>query len=172
MKYLFFSSDLGLKSNSVCVDSTILKKFSYGKVVLKESLRMFPVSVGVGRVLPIDSVFSGFHVPAGTVVVTQNQVSCRLPQYCPDPDQFRPERWIKGHPDFQGLDPYLSLPFGFGPRMCIGRRVAEQSLLILMIKLLQSFQIEWAADYQEIDSVSYLINQPDKPIKLRFKRID
>jgi len=139
---------------------------------LKESLRMFPVSVGVGRVLPIDSVFSGFHVPAGTVVVTQNQVSCRLPQYCPDPDQFRPERWIKGHPDFQGLDPYLSLPFGFGPRMCIGRRVAEQSLLILMIKLLQSFQIEWAADYQEIDSVSYLINQPDKPIKLRFKRID
>ena len=91
---LFFS-DFG--TEKLQVDQNALNKFSFAKVVLKESLRMFPVSVGVGRVLPDHVVFSGYHVPAGTVIVTQNQVSCRLPQFCPNPDQFLPERWIKGH---------------------------------------------------------------------------
>jgi hypothetical protein len=65
-------SDLG---STAVVDSGALKRFTYGKSILKESLRMFPVSVGVGRVLPVEAVFSGYRVPAGTVVVTQNQVS-------------------------------------------------------------------------------------------------
>jgi cytochrome P450 len=78
---------------------------------------------------------------------------------------------MKGHPEYQSLHPYLSLPFGFGPRMCIGRRVAEQSLLILMTKLVGRFEIDWAADYQDLDGISYLINQPDKPVKLKFKLI-
>ena len=92
---LRFFSDFGTKKFQV--DQNALNKSSFAKVVLKESLRMFPVSVGVGRVLPDHAVFSGYHVPAGTVIVTQNQVSCRLPQFCPNPDQFLPERWIKGH---------------------------------------------------------------------------
>ena len=91
---LFFS-DFG--TEKLQVDQNALNRSSFAKVVLKESLRMFPVSVGVGRVLPDHVVFSGYHVPAGTVIVTQNQVSCRLPQFCPNPDQFLPERWIKGH---------------------------------------------------------------------------
>ena len=91
---LFFS-DFG--TEKLQVDQNALNRSSFAKVVLKESLRMFPVSVGVGRVLPDHAGFSGYHVPAGTVIVTQNQVSCRLPQFCPNPDQFLPERWIKGH---------------------------------------------------------------------------
>jgi ecdysteroid 25-hydroxylase CYP302A1 len=94
-----------------------------------------------------------------------------LPKYCPDPDTFLPERWLKGHDLYQGLHPYLSLPFGFGPRMCIGRRVAEQSLQVLMIKLIEKFEITWAADHPDMDAISYLINQPDRPVKLAFSRI-
>ena len=82
-----------------------------------------------------------------------------------------PERWQKGHPDYQGLHPYLSLPFGFGPRMCIGRRVAEQSLLILLLKLIKNFEIELIDSESDLDCVSYLINQPDKPIRLKFRPI-
>ena len=167
----FSFSDIGPWTEGSIVDQAILNKFSYGKVVLKESLRLFPVSVGVGRVLPVDAVFSGYLVPAGTVIVTQNQVSCRLPQFCSRPDLFLPERWIRGHPEYEKLHPYLSLPFGHGPRMCIGRRVAEQSLQILMIKLLQNFEMTWAADYPDIDAISYLINQPDKPVKIKLNLI-
>ena len=76
--FIFFTKtflDLNFDPASPDVSQNVLKQFSYGKLVLKESLRMFPVSVGVGRVLPVDVVFSGFRVPKGTIVVTQNQVS-------------------------------------------------------------------------------------------------
>jgi hypothetical protein len=94
-------SDFGAENFQL--DQNALKKFSFAKVVLKESLRMFPVSVGVGRVLPDQAVFSGYQVPPGTIIVTQNQVSCRLPQFCPNPNQYLPERWIKGHKGTKGF---------------------------------------------------------------------
>ena len=46
----------------------------FGKLALKESLRLNPVSVGTGRILPVDGEFGGYEVPKGTVLVTQNQV--------------------------------------------------------------------------------------------------
>uniref|UniRef100_A0A8D8Z6N7 Cytochrome P450 302a1, mitochondrial n=1 Tax=Cacopsylla melanoneura TaxID=428564 RepID=A0A8D8Z6N7_9HEMI len=68
---------------------------SYAKAVIKESFRMAPISVGVGRTLGKHAVLNGYHVPAGTFTVTQNQVSCRLPEYFSEPDTFVPERWFR-----------------------------------------------------------------------------
>ena len=55
-----------------------IKKFSYGKQVLKESLRLHPVSVGTSRTLDKDGAFSGYHIPKGTLLVSQNQITSRL----------------------------------------------------------------------------------------------
>ena len=52
------------------------------------------------------------------------------------------------------LDPFLSLPFGFGPRMCIGRRLAEQSILVLIQNLVEKYDIQWA------DKVSQIVCDP------------
>ena len=57
-------------------------------------------------------------------------------------------------------------------KLTVGRRVAEQSLQILMIKLLQNFELTWAAAYPDIDAISYLINQPDKPVKIKLNPIN
>lgn len=70
-----------------------------------------------------------------TVMVTQNQVVCRLPEYFSKPDAFIPERWIKGHSEFCSAHPYLSLPFGHGPRTCIARRLAEQNIQLLLMNV-------------------------------------
>lgn len=75
-----------------------------------------------------------------TVVVTQNQVSCRLPEYFPDPDAFIPERWYaKGE-----IHPFLVLPFGHGPRACIGRRMAEQNMYTVIIQVKKKKKINMA----------------------------
>jgi hypothetical protein len=70
-----------------------------------------------------------------TVVVTQNQVSCRQAEYFADPNKFVPERWIKSHPLYKQVSPYLVLPFGHGPRSCIARRLAEQNMHSVILKV-------------------------------------
>lgn len=67
--------------------------------------------------------------------MTQNQVSCRQAEYFTDPEKFVPERWIKSHPYYKQVSPYLVLPFGHGPRSCIARRLAEQNLHSVILKV-------------------------------------
>lgn len=70
-----------------------------------------------------------------TVVVSQNQVSCRLEEYFPHPHDFMPERWLKNNPMYKQSHPFLLIPFGHGPRTCIARRLAEQNMLVLLLKV-------------------------------------
>ena len=44
----------------------------------------------------------------------------RLPEYFPEPEVYRPERWLRGEQTAK-VNPYLLLPFGYGPRMCAGK---------------------------------------------------
>ncbi|KAL6423544.1 hypothetical protein ACFW04_010238 [Cataglyphis niger] len=102
---------------------------------------MNPISVGIGRILQTDVILSGYHVPRGTVVVTQNQIICRLPEYFDEPNSFIPERWLRDSNDEinkmreKSVNPYIVLPFGHGPRSCIARRFAEQNLQVLLLRV-------------------------------------
>ena len=64
------------------------------------------------------------------------------PKYIDNPESFRPERWLRTQKD-QSVHPFVLLPFGHGPRMCIGRRFAEQEISIFIAKIIQKFKIEW-----------------------------
>lgn len=123
-------------SNATLNADQLAASATYARAVLKESLRMNPISVGVGRNLNSDLVLGGYQVPKGTVAVTQNLVACRLAQNFTDPDVFRPERWLRnGAGRTESVHPYLVLPFGHGMRACIARRLAEQSMLVLMLNV-------------------------------------
>ncbi|VVC39583.1 Cytochrome P450, E-class, group I,Cytochrome P450,Cytochrome P450, conserved site [Cinara cedri] len=156
-----------LPDTDTAVTETVLERATYAKAVIKEMFRMNPISVGVGRVLPTDCSFSGYRVPAGTVVVTQNQVSCRLDEYFRRPDAFVPERWLKDSVEYEPVSPYLVLPFGHGPRTCIARRLSEQFLQVILIKIVRNFKMTWTGP--KLDCKSLLINKPDGPICIKFK---
>ncbi|QQP49969.1 Cytochrome P450 302a1_ mitochondrial [Caligus rogercresseyi] len=146
-----------------------LKGFSYGRAVLKGNTSSQSRFRGDRKDLPEpNAIFSGYSVPEGTVLVSQNQVSCRLKEYFEDPLDFRPERWLN---KTQKTHPYLILPFGFGPRMCIGRRIAEMSILHLLKELIMKYEIELRDPGLELGCISYLINSPDQPLCLEFKKI-
>jgi len=76
-----------------------------------------------------------------TVVVTQNQVICRLPEYFDEPNSFKPERWLRDNNNRinalreKSVNPYTVLPFGHGPRSCIARRFAEQNLQVVLLRV-------------------------------------
>ncbi|XP_076374008.1 cytochrome P450 302a1, mitochondrial-like isoform X2 [Tachypleus tridentatus] len=150
--------------------SSALSSMSYLKATIKESLRLNPVAIGVGRVLPEDIVLSGYRIPAGTMVILHNQVACRHKKHFRDPLKFIPERWLKNSPSFEKPHPFLLLPFGYGPRMCLGRRIAELQLYILISKIIRNFRVEY--HHGTIDCFTRLINVPDKPLKLKFLEID
>ena len=65
---------------------------SLASAVMKESLRLNPVAAATGRLLSKDSVFSGYNVPRGTVIVAHTQVASRLEHHFPHPESFKPER--------------------------------------------------------------------------------
>uniref|UniRef100_W8CDG2 Cytochrome P450 302a1, mitochondrial n=1 Tax=Ceratitis capitata TaxID=7213 RepID=W8CDG2_CERCA len=139
----------------------------YARAVLKEVLRLNPISVGVGRILNKDLILSGYHVPKGTVVVTQNMIACRLEKYFSDALHFKPERWL--HRD-QSVHPYLVLPFGHGMRACIARRMAEQNILVFLLRLLRNFEITWTGGEAELGVRTLLINKPSRPVSIQLKQ--
>ncbi|XP_046475935.1 cytochrome P450 302a1, mitochondrial [Neodiprion pinetum] len=152
------------------IDGDVLNNATYTKAVIKETFRMNPISVGVGRILQTDAVLNGYHVPEGTVIVTQNQVICRLEENFNDPIKFKPERWIReGEASSDApFNPFLVIPFGHGPRSCIARRLAEQNIQIFLLRICRDLKFSWEGKL--LDWVSLLINVPNVPIKLNFSR--
>ncbi|XP_034189588.2 cytochrome P450 302a1, mitochondrial [Osmia lignaria lignaria] len=153
------------------VTADVLRNASYTKAVIKESLRLNPISVGIGRILQTDVILNGYQVPKGTVVVTQNQIICRLPEYFNEPDTFIPERWLRENLDRKGksVHPYILLPFGHGPRSCIARRFAEQNMQVILLQICRRLRFSWHGD--ELGMISLLINKPNGPVKLSFDKI-
>lgn len=96
---------------------------------------MFPVVIGNGRQTTQDSVIKGYHVPKGVQVIFQHYVISNQEEYFKRSTEFLPERWLKLDRTTPEHHPFASLPFGFGKRMCLGKRFAELELQTLLIKV-------------------------------------
>ena len=83
-----------------------------------------------------------------------------------NPSQFIPERWLRGRPEQHQAHSFAYVPFGHGPRMCIGRRFAELELYLLVIKILQRFKMEYHHD--PVDFRVAFVNKPNKNVKIQF----
>ncbi|ELU00675.1 hypothetical protein CAPTEDRAFT_125634 [Capitella teleta] len=143
-------------------------KLQYMKAVLKESQRLNPIVGSFSRRTEKDLVLSGYKIPTGSFVFCEVAVMCGMSKYFSDPDEFIPERWLRSEScQKQGdFHPYVFLPFGHGARSCIGRRFAEQEVYLLLIKLMQNFNVENHHGY--IGRRTRLINTPAKPLKFAF----
>ncbi|XP_050395862.1 probable cytochrome P450 CYP44 [Patella vulgata] len=128
------------KKQEVTVED--VANLTYLKACVKEALRLFPIGLEVVRLNNKDLVLSGFHIPAGTVIEMNNFNLFSNSSYFKDPESFIPDRWLRGS-DVSVVDPYIVMPFGRGPRMCAGRRFAEQDLYVLVSKLIQKFKLDW-----------------------------
>ena len=103
-----------------------------------EVLRLWPPGPAAPRMSVAPSELHGMEIPAGRLVLYSPYVTGRLPELWPDPERFDPSRWAPGAPDPK---PYSFVPFGGGPRRCIGFALATLELQVIAVRLAQ--QVEW-----------------------------
>ncbi|XP_070580883.1 1,25-dihydroxyvitamin D(3) 24-hydroxylase, mitochondrial-like [Ptychodera flava] len=140
-----------------------IEKLPYVTAVIKETLRVNPVVVNNSRVLDEDITIKGYNIPAGTPIVMLFHQSGRNSKYFEDPDKFMPERWLTRRSD--KLSAFTSMPFGFGPRMCIGKRFAMFELQVLLARISQDFILENTTAVEP--KMSFLM-LPDRPLNPKF----
>ncbi|XP_066267323.1 probable cytochrome P450 49a1 [Branchiostoma lanceolatum] len=150
------------------VDDKMLNKMRYLRAVVKETFRLFPTATSNVRKLDRDVVLSGYVVPAKTTILMAHDVISSLPEYYPEPEVFKPERWLRDD-ESSGVQPFTLLPFGYGPRMCIGRRFAEQELHLGLIRIVQNFHVGWSGE--DMKQVNRMIQAPDRDNFVFRKRV-
>uniref|UniRef100_H9G6A7 Cytochrome P450 3A n=1 Tax=Anolis carolinensis TaxID=28377 RepID=H9G6A7_ANOCA len=145
----------------------VLLQMEYLDMVINETLRLYPPGGRIERVCKTTVEINGVTIPKGTVTMIPAFVLHRDPEFWPEPEEFRPERFSKENKET--LDPYTFLPFGAGPRNCIGMRFALLSLKVAMIVLLQRFSFRTCEETPiplELQSQGFMT--PKKPIRLKF----
>ncbi|KAH4961629.1 hypothetical protein HBI38_148950 [Parastagonospora nodorum] len=153
------------------------------RACIKETMRWKPtVPTGVAHEAEADDWFRGYFIPKGTRILPLDWAFLRNPAKYPDPDTFRPERWLEaGWPTFQ--EPLTKYPtihgmssFGWGQRQCLGMSVTRDETITGCGALMWAFNLKKkvnAATGEEIEvptakSNSLLIIKPD-PFEMAFE---
>ncbi len=109
-----------------------LQHLPYTRALFDESLRLYPPAPAVQRKAATSTTVGGLPLPAGALVLIGTYNLQRHPAFWPNPEQFMPERWLDGE---RPAARYAYLPFGAGPRACVGIHFAsvEGPLLLALI---------------------------------------
>ncbi|KAG9489602.1 hypothetical protein GDO78_005521, partial [Eleutherodactylus coqui] len=138
----------------------LLKRIPLVKATLKETLRLHPVAITLQRYTQRDTVIRNYMIPQGTLVQVGLYAMGRDPNIFSFPERFSPERWLG-----EESTHFKALGFGFGPRQCIGRRIAEMEMQLFLIHILENFKID-TNRMAEVQTTFNLIIFPSKPIQL------
>ncbi|KAM8703832.1 hypothetical protein ACLKA7_008459 [Drosophila subpalustris] len=158
-----------------------INNMPYLRACIKESLRIFPLLSGNTRVTKSDIVLNGYQIPKETAVIMHSYVLHMDDQHFPRSKEFLPERWIrqtkeesresKCPKDLKASNPFVYLPFGFGPRICIGKRIAEMELELGIARLIRNFYVEFNHSTEK-PFKSQFINVPNIPLKFKFTDVE
>lgn len=116
-----------------------LPQLKYTRMVLAESMRVYPPVWTLTRKAIADYAVGGYVIPAGAIVGMSQFVMHRDERYYPDPEKFDPLRWL---PEEAAKRPrYAYFPFGGGPRQCIGEGFAWMEATLLLATLGQKWKL-------------------------------
>jgi len=117
-------------------------RLPYVDAVCKEVLRWHPaLPAGLPHMATQDDIYEGFFIPQGAVMISNVWTIFHDPALYPEPDLFKPERYLNPNGTLRE-DPVLTSLFGFGKRICPGRHFADASLFISIASLLSVFDIK------------------------------
>jgi cytochrome P450 len=141
-----------------------LSRLVYTRAVVQEALRLYPPAFTLARLARRADTAGGIPIPARAVVLIAPWVLHRHRRLWDQPERFDPSRFLPGAPPPERC---AYLPFGMGPRVCIGAQFALTEATLVLAAMIQAFQIERA--YSEpVTPVAIVTTQPDHPPLFRF----
>ena len=147
------------------IEAQQLLKLDYTYRIIQESLRLYPpVWLMERHTVSTDSI-DGYRIPKGTTIIINPWVMHRHTDYWRYPDIFNPDNFLPEN--FKQIPDYVFIPFGKGPRMCIGMNFAIQESMIMLARIIQSFKLYNASDI-EIQPIPSITLRPPKEISLKF----
>lgn len=118
-------------------------KLVYTRMVIEETMRLYPPSWGFSRFALGDDEIGGYRIPAGSVVTLTPWLTHRRADLWEDPDRFDPERFAPNRSGVSGAERprFAYYPFGGGPRICIARDLALMELPLILSSVFQRYRL-------------------------------
>ncbi|HEX3883464.1 MAG TPA: cytochrome P450 [Stellaceae bacterium] len=142
-----------------------LSRLTWVRAVVDEALRLYPPSFVIVRQALGDDRVEGLAVPAGSMILISPWVLHRHRALWDEPERFIPSRFLPGAPT---PERFAYLPFGVGPRTCIGAAFALTELVLVLAILVRAFRVELAAERVAVPTATVTI-QPGTPPAFRLR---
>jgi cytochrome P450 len=120
-------------------------ELTYTKMVVEESMRLYPSAWTISRRALADDTIGGFHIPARSIVAMSPYTMHRHPAFWDEPDTFNPERFRPERA--QERHRFAYFPFGGGARRCIGEHFAMMENMIIVPAVAQRFRMHLVPDH-------------------------
>jgi cytochrome P450 len=141
-----------------------LAQLPYTEMVVRESMRLYPPAPGVARE-PIEDVrIGGYDVPRGSLITVNTYAMHRDRRFFDDPERFDPERFGPGWEE--RIDRYAFLPFGGGPRVCIGNGFAMMEARLILATVVQRVRLSLEPG-QQIVPMQLVTVRPKHGMRMR-----
>ena len=140
-------------------------KFGFTTQVIMEALRLYPPFWMIDRVAVADDRVGDIEIPAGSMVIVYVYGAHHAKRSWPNPETFDPERFSKANE--KQIAPFTHLPFGGGPRGCIGGNYAMLQILMILSNLLGRYDLQLTPG-QTIEPRPMVILRPKNGIRMNF----
>ena len=136
-----------------------LPRLPYTRMVLAESMRLYPPAYALGRRSMVPYDVGGYRLPARTVVFVSQYLVHRDPRWWPEPERFRPERFSPAESESRPKFAYF--PFGAGTRVCIGEQFAWMEGVLCLASIARRWRLR-------LDPAQRIALQPIITLRPRF----
>jgi cytochrome P450 len=145
-----------------------LSRLRYTRNVAEETMRLYPPVWVLSRTAIGDDEMGGFKIPAGSEILIFPYVTHRHPKWWAEPDKFDPERFLPERTLGRMRGSYL--PFGLGPRTCIGLNFAMTEILVVLSLIMQRFRLELAMDPAKMKLDASVTLRPKTGVPIRIMK--
>ncbi|XP_060786561.1 sterol 26-hydroxylase, mitochondrial-like [Neoarius graeffei] len=144
-----------------------INSMPYLKAVIKETLRMYPVVPMNVRLLSENDVIIGGHFfPKKTTFIMHHYAISHDETIFPEPRVFKPERWLRD--GRERPRPFGSIPFGFGVRGCVGKRIAQLEMHLALARIMKLFEVKLDPKVGEVKVLSRSVLAADRTVNFHF----